>query len=83
MPQVGIKHVVVYVNKVDTIDDAEMVELVELEIREALSEFGFDGENTPIITGSALCAMEVRPLPVGSSVSGCGGCGCIVGCVAA
>ena len=41
------------------IDDQEMLELVELETREALSEFGYDGENTPVVPGSALCAMEV------------------------
>ena len=44
------------------IDDEEMIELVEVETRESLSEFGFDGDNTPIITGSALCAMEVSQL---------------------
>ena len=55
-----MKNIVVYVNKVDMIEDEEMVELVELETREALSEFGFDGDHTPVIPGSALCAMEVR-----------------------
>lgn len=58
--QVGVKNIVVFINKVDMIDDQEMVELVELETREALFEFGYDGDNTPIIAGSALCAMEVR-----------------------
>ena len=51
----------VYINKMDMIDDSEMIELVELETREVLTEYGFDGDSTPIITGSALCAMEVRP----------------------
>lgn len=60
--QVGVKKIVVYLNKVDMIDDPDMVELVELDTREALNEFGFDGDNTPIISGSALCAMEVSPL---------------------
>lgn len=57
--QVGVKKIVVYLNKVDMIDDPDMVELVELDTREALNEFGFDGDNTPIISGSALCALEV------------------------
>lgn len=58
-PQVGVKKIVVYLNKVDMIDDPDMVELVELDTREALNEFGYDGDNTPIISGSALCALEV------------------------
>ena len=60
--QVGVKNIVVFINKVDMIDDQEMVELVELETREALSEFGYDGDNTPVIPGSALCAVEVHLL---------------------
>lgn len=56
--QIGVKHIVVYINKADAVDK-EMLELVELEIRELLTEFGYDGENTPVITGSALCALEV------------------------
>ena len=59
-PQVGVKNIVVFINKVDMIDDEEMVELVELETREALSEYGYDGDHTPIVVGSALCAMEVN-----------------------
>lgn len=50
---------VVYVNKADTIDDSEMLELVELEIRDLLQEHGY-GEDTPVIIGSALCALEVE-----------------------
>lgn len=50
----------VYVNKADAVQDAEMVELVELEIRELLTEFGYKGEETPVIIGSALCALEVK-----------------------
>lgn len=57
--QAGVKKLVVYLNKVDTIDDSDMVELVELDTRDVLTEYGFDGDNTPIIPGSALCAMEV------------------------
>lgn len=59
-PQIGVEHVVVYVNKADAVQDPEMVELVELEIRELLTEFGYKGEETPVIVGSALCALEVR-----------------------
>lgn len=58
--QIGVEHVVVYVNKADAVQDAEMVELVELEIRELLTEFGYKGEETPVIVGSALCALEVK-----------------------
>lgn len=50
----------VYVNKADAVQDAEMVELVELEIRELLTEFGYKGEEAPVIVGSALCALEVK-----------------------
>lgn len=50
----------VYVNKADAVQDSEMVELVELEIRELLTEFGYKGEETPVIVGSALCALEVK-----------------------
>ncbi|XP_077305724.1 elongation factor Tu, mitochondrial isoform X1 [Lithobates pipiens] len=56
--QIGVQHIVVYINKADAVDDKEMLDLVELEIRELLTEFGYDGENTPVITGSALCALE-------------------------
>ncbi|KAK5007723.1 translation elongation factor Tu [Elasticomyces elasticus] len=56
--QVGVKRIVVFVNKCDTIDDPEMLELVEMEMRELLSTYGFEGDETPIILGSALCALE-------------------------
>lgn len=70
--QIGVEHVVVFVNKADAVDDKEMLDLVELEIRELLTEFGYDGENTPVIIGSALCALEVRRrwLVVGLRVEG-------------
>ncbi|WVR08070.1 translation elongation factor Tu [Kwoniella sp. DSM 27419] len=58
--QVGIKRLVVFINKVDQIDDPEMLELVEMEMRELLSEFGFEGEETPIVMGTALAALEGR-----------------------
>ncbi|KAF5094048.1 hypothetical protein D0Z03_002210 [Geotrichum reessii] len=63
--QVGVQHIVVFVNKVDTIDDPEMLELVEMEMRDLLSSYGFDGENTPVIMGSALCALESREPEIG------------------
>ncbi len=56
--QVGIKKLVVFVNKVDVIEDQEMLELVDMEMRELLTSYNFDGEATPIIMGSALAALE-------------------------
>ena len=56
--QVGIPYMVVYMNKVDQVDDDELLELVEMEIRELLSSYDFPGDDTPIITGSALKALE-------------------------
>ncbi len=58
--QVGVPALVVFMNKVDMVDDAEILELVELEIRELLSSYGFPGDDIPIIKGSALCALEDR-----------------------
>ena len=55
--QVGVPQVVVFMNKVDLVDDPELLELVEMEIRELLSSYGFDGDNTPIIQGSATGAL--------------------------
>ena len=56
--QVGVPRMVVFMNKCDMVDDAELLDLVEMEIRELLSEYGFDGDNTPIIRGSALKSLE-------------------------
>jgi elongation factor Tu len=56
--QVGVPYIVVYLNKADMVDDAELLELVELEVRELLSTYQFPGDKTPIITGSALKAWE-------------------------
>ena len=56
--QVGVPRIVVFMNKCDMVDDAELLDLVEMEIREILSEYGFDGDNTPIVRGSALKALE-------------------------
>ncbi|CAO1636505.1 unnamed protein product [Parajaminaea phylloscopi] len=64
--QVGIKKLVVFVNKVDQVDDKEMLELVEMEMRELLGTYGFDGDNTPIVSGSALAALEGRDPEIGS-----------------
>jgi len=56
--QVGIKKLVVFINKVDQVDDAEMLELVDMEMRELLTTYGYDGDNTPIVMGTALAALE-------------------------
>ncbi len=56
--QVGVPYIVVYLNKADMVDDAELLELVEMEVRELLDSYDFPGEQTPIITGSALKALE-------------------------
>ena len=56
--QVGVPAIVVYLNKVDLVDDPELLELVELELRELLTKYEFDGDNTPIVRGSALKAMQ-------------------------
>ena len=56
--QVGVPKIVVFMNKCDMVDDEELLELVEMEIRDLLSEYDFDGDNTPIIRGSALKALE-------------------------
>ncbi len=56
--QVGVPRMVVFMNKCDMVDDEELLDLVEMEIRELLSEYGYDGDNTPIIRGSALKALE-------------------------
>jgi len=56
--QVNVPHIVVFLNKVDMVDDPELLELVELEVRELLSEYDFPGDETPVIKGSALKAME-------------------------
>ncbi|MBP3504076.1 MAG: elongation factor Tu [Bacilli bacterium] len=56
--QVGVPRIVVFLNKCDMVDDDELLELVEMEVRELLSEYGFDGDNTPIVRGSALKALE-------------------------
>ncbi len=59
--QVGVPRLVVFMNKVDLVDDPELLELVEMEIRDLLSFYGFDGDNTPIIQGSALGGLNNEP----------------------
>jgi elongation factor Tu len=63
--QVGVPALVVYMNKVDMVDDPELLELVELEVRELLSKYDFPGDDIPITQGSALCALEGRNPEIG------------------
>lgn len=63
--QVGIKKIVVFVNKCDVLEDPEMLELVEMEMRELLNTYGFEGDDTPVILGSALCAIEGKKPELG------------------
>ncbi len=65
--QVGVPALVVYMNKVDQVDDEEILELVELEVRELLTEYGFDGDNIAIVKGSALAALEGRDDEIGKN----------------
>ena len=60
-----MQKIVVFVNKIDTIEDQEMLELVEMEMRELLTTYGFDGDETPIVLGSALCALEGKKPEIG------------------
>ncbi|KAL1670636.1 P-loop containing nucleoside triphosphate hydrolase protein [Schizophyllum commune] len=64
--QVGVKKLVVFINKIDMIDDPEMLELVEMEMRDLLSTYNYDGENTPTIMGSALAALEGKTPEIGA-----------------
>ena len=64
--QVGVPYIVVFLNKADMVDDAELLELVEMEVRELLSMYQFPGDDTPIITGSALKALEGDESEIGS-----------------
>ncbi len=63
--QVGVPYIVVYLNKADMVDDAELLELVELEVRDLLSVYEFPGDKTPIVTGSALKALEGEGSEIG------------------
>ena len=66
--QVGVPKIVVFLNKEDQVDDPELIELVEMEVRELLNEYEFDGDNTPIIVGSALKALEDPDGPWGDKI---------------
>jgi elongation factor Tu len=63
--QVGVPALVVFMNKIDLVDDAELVELVELEVRELLSKYDYPGDDIPIIKGSAVCALEDKQKEIG------------------
>ncbi len=63
--QVNVPHIVVFLNKADMVDDEELLELVEMEVRELLSSYGFPGDDVPIIKGSALKALEGDTSPIG------------------
>ena len=65
---VGVPKIVVFLNKEDQVDDPELIELVEMEVRELLSEYDFDGDNTPIVVGSALKALEDPDGPWGDKI---------------
>ena len=75
--QVGVPYIVVFMNKCDQLDDPELLELVEMEIRELLSEYGFPGDDTPIIKGSALKALEVAQANEGDAVTNAPETACI------
>jgi elongation factor Tu len=64
--QVGVPYIVVFMNKADMVDDAELLELVELEVRDLLTTYEFPGDKTPIVTGSALKALEGDKSPLGA-----------------
>ncbi|MBQ4060417.1 MAG: elongation factor Tu [Bacilli bacterium] len=64
--QVGVPHIVVFLNKCDMVDDDELLDLVDMEVRDLLNEYGFPGDDTPIIRGSALKALEGDPKWVGA-----------------
>ncbi|MEL0012273.1 MAG: elongation factor Tu, partial [Alphaproteobacteria bacterium] len=65
--QVGVPALVVYLNKVDQVDDEELLELVEMEVRELLSSYDFPGDDIPIVKGSALAALEGRDEEIGAN----------------
>ena len=60
--QVGVPYIVVFLNKTDLVDDPELIDLVEMDVRDLLSSYGFDGENCPVIRGSARCALDGDPV---------------------
>ena len=62
--QVGVPYIVVFMNKVDQVDDQELLDLVEMEIRDLLTNYNFPGDDTPVIRGSALNVLDVRRLTI-------------------
>ena len=72
--QVNVPHIVVFLNKADMVDDPELLELVEMEVRELLSEYDYPGDEIPIVTGSALKALEC-----GCGTRECEWCGKLLG----
>ena len=64
--QVGVPNIVVFLNKADQVDDAELIELVEMEISELLTSYEFDGDNIPFVSGSALKALEGDTSDIGA-----------------
>ena len=75
--QVGVPYIVVFLNKCDQVDDEELLELVEMEVRELLSEYGFPGDDTPIVKGSALKALEFAANADAAAVADAPECKCI------
>ena len=71
--QVGVPYICVFLNKVDMVDDEELLELVELEVRELLSTYEFPGDDLPVVPGSALRALEGHGLILDRRAHGCGG----------
>src|SRR5205823_5103055 len=69
--QVGVPYIVVYLNKADMVDDKELLELVEVEVRELLSKYDFPGDKTPIVIGSALKALEGEDSELGTTSGYC------------
>ncbi len=75
--QVGVPYIIVFLNKCDQVDDAELLELVEMEVRELLSEYGFPGDDTPIVKGSALKALEFAAANEADAIATAPECQCI------
>ena len=75
--QVGVNYIIVFMNKTDMVDDPELLELVEMEVRELLSEYNFPGDELPIVKGSALKALEYMTIGGGADVANAPECKCI------
>ena len=75
--QVGVGYIIVFMNKTDMVDDPELLELVEMEVRELLSEYSFPGDEIPIVKGSALKALEYMTIGGGADVANAPECKCI------